>query len=168
MVRPSTTEGSRTSATQGDVRMNNWQLIKEFYEMFNPHIMAEKSNEWGIDPYAWDTGLITMTPIERCLWYDIRLANIIMYPQYPVAGFFLDFANPKAKVGIECDGYQFHLDKAKDRVRDQKLNNLGWKIYRISGADCIKEYDEERKQLSPGDLLMRKIMDNHKVSRSQG
>lgn len=35
-----------------------------------------------------------MTPIERWLWADIRHADAVFYPQYPVGNFFVDFANP--------------------------------------------------------------------------
>lgn len=145
---------------------NNWQLIKEFYAIFDRQIMAESSNEWAIDPYAWDTGILTMTPIERWLWQDIRQANMVMYPQYPVAGCFIDFANPVAKIGIECDGADFHLDKEKDQRRDAKLGKLGWTIYRITGSDCHKEFDEEKMELSPGARLMQVICERHMVSRN--
>jgi very-short-patch-repair endonuclease len=157
---------SKTNSTtnEGD-EMNNWQLIREFYDMMNPAILKEKSNEWAIDPYAWDTGLVTMTPIESWFWQDIRQANAVFYPQYPVEGFFLDFANPVAKVGIECDGHDYHLDKEKDRERDQKLQALGWTIYRITGAECRIEFDDETREYSPGQKLMKRICDNHKVSR---
>jgi len=115
---------------------HNWQLISEFYAMFNGKIMAEKPSEWGIDPYAWDTGLIRMTPIESWLWHDLRAVDVVVYPQYPVAGFFVDFANPKAKVAIECDGEFYHRDKSKDEMRDSKLRAAGWSVYRITGKDC--------------------------------
>jgi len=145
--------------------VNNWQLIFEFYEMMNPLILKERKNEWAIDPYAWDTGLIRMTPIENWFWSDIRGANAVMYPQYPVAGVFIDFANPVAKVGIECDGLNFHLDKKKDQDRDAMLGKLGWTIYRLTGADCMKDFDEENMELSPGQKLMRHVCDVHGISR---
>lgn len=145
---------------------NNWQLIKEFYDIFGPKILRGVKNEWAIDAYAWDTGLVRMTPIENWFWQDIRQANAVLYPQYPVAGCFLDFANPVAKVGIECDGYAYHLDKEKDRQRDARLGRLGWTIYRITGADCFKEFDEEERRLSPAAKLMQEICETHGISRN--
>ncbi len=146
--------------------MNNWQAIKDFYDMFNPRIMRCVRNEWAIDAYAWDTGILRMTPIESWFWQDIRQANAVLYPQYPVAGCFLDFANPVAKVGVECDGKAFHQDVMKDQRRDKRLASLGWTIYRITGSDCYKEFDEERMELSPSAKLMREICEKHDISRN--
>lgn len=145
--------------------MNDWAKIKEHYAQMDREILAEKKNEWAIDPYAWDTGMITMTPIERMLWADLRMHNAIFYPQYPIGGVFVDFANPVAKVAIECDGKQYHTDKAKDRERDGQLESRGWIVYRISGADCIKDFDEEEMRESPASVFVRNIVDTHGVKR---
>jgi very-short-patch-repair endonuclease len=116
--------------------MNNFDAIASFYKLVHRPIMDAKKNEWGIDPYEWDQGLIQMTPIESWFWHDIRAVDAVFYPQYPVAGFFVDFANPRAKVAIECDGAEFHQDKAKDAARDKRLTDAGWTVYRIRGKDC--------------------------------
>jgi hypothetical protein len=122
--------------------MNKWDYIEHFYAENKSRILAEPANEWAIDPYSW-TPFIQLTPIEEWLWGDIRAANAVFYPQYPVGGFFVDFANPVAQVAIECDGAAYHQDKAKDAARDEKLANLGWHVYRISGSQCRTECDEE-------------------------
>jgi very-short-patch-repair endonuclease len=109
--------------------------------------------------------MMEMTPIERWLWADIRQCNAIFYPQFPVAGVFVDFANPKALVAIECDGAAYHLDKEKDAARDARLGALGWTVYRITGADCAKEYDEETHTPSPGFQFVREIAERHRLSR---
>ncbi len=148
------------------INTHNWQLIREFYKMVEPRIMAEKSSEWGIDPYAWDTGLIRMTPIESLLWSDIRDVGLVVYPQYPVAGFFVDFANPKAKVAIECDGEAYHRDKSKDAVRDAKLAALGWAVYRITGKDCRDGVGLEHGEGTKARELIKRIANNHNIKRS--
>lgn len=104
------------------------------------------------DPY--DFGLHDYwTPIGWKLWQDIRgLGRLHMVPQFPVGPYFLDFANPKRKIGLEADGKQYH-DAERDRQRDQRLwDEFGWKVYRVSGAEChrvrpspwefIREYRE--------------------------
>ena len=48
--------------------------------------------------------------------------------------YFIDFADPVLKIGIECDGKQH--DKEKDSIRDKNLIELGWKIFRIPGYKC--------------------------------
>lgn len=144
---------------------HNWQLIREFYAMFNEKIMAQKPNEWGIDPYAWDTGLIRMTPIESWLWHDIRALDVVAYPQYPVGKYFVDFANPKAKVAIECDGEAYHRDKSKDADRDKKLREAGWSVYRISGKDCRDGVDLENQSQSKAREFVFRVADRHDLFR---
>lgn len=146
--------------------MNNFDAIIDFYKLFDAQLKAAKKNEWAIDPYAWDTGLIQMTPIESWLWHDLRAVDAVMYPQYPVAGFFVDFANPKAKVAIECDGEEYHQDEAKDAKRDAKLRDSGWTVYRISGKDCRDGVGMESETGSKARRFVDAIASNHNIKRT--
>jgi very-short-patch-repair endonuclease len=69
-----------------------------------------------------------------------------------------------AKVAIECDGKHYHTDKSKDQARDRQLESLGWIVYRIDGADCIKDSDEEMGE-SPASVFVRNIVEIHGVKR---
>lgn len=147
---------------------NNWNAIRAFYADTNPLIMAERKNEWAVDPYAWDDKkIIFMTPIENWLWHDIRHCNAVLYPQYPVLNFFIDFANPVAKVAIECDGEAYHQDKAKDEARDDRLRTAGWTVYRITGKHCRLECDEETGAPSLPHLFIQRICNLHGISRNE-
>lgn len=143
---------------------NNWNAIAKFYKAANSLILTAKSNEWAIDPYAWEGQGITFTPIETSLWADIRAAGAVMYPQYPIHGMFFDFANPVAKVVIECDGADFHQDKARDVARDTILQSRGWTVYRISGRDCKTDFDEEAMQSGFARKFIDSICTNHKIA----
>ena len=143
----------------------NWQLIREYYAIVNPRILAQKRNEWGVDPYEWDRGVIRLTPIETWLWHDIRAADLVLYPQYPAEGYFIDFANPVAKVAIECDGEAFHKDQAKDAARDKKLRDAGWHVYRISGKDCRDGVGMEDEWNSKARKFVDRIAEQHHISR---
>lgn len=144
---------------------NNWTLIREFYAMSKAKIENSQKNEWAIDPYSWDIGVVNMTPIERWLWHDIRSLDVVMYPQYPVGKFFVDFANPAAKVAIECDGREFHMDKAKDSARDKAISDLGWHVYRISGSDCRHGVDLENQSESKAREFVFRVANNHDLFR---
>ena len=128
-------------------------------------------SEWGVDPYAWEhEGGIRMTPIEVAMWSDIRMEGAVFYPQYPVDKFFLDFANPVAKVALECDGYAFHLDKEKDAARDARLSELGWTVYRFTGRECMQDTEEGEDEdgrpfvrLSPARIELRSIVLEHRI-----
>lgn len=146
---------------------NNWRAIRAHYAEFGPEILAYRRDEWAIDPYQWDmgSGMIQMTPIEMNFWADARNANAVLYPQWPACGYFLDFANPVAKVAIECDGHAYHLDREADAKRQAKLEAAGWTIYRISGRECNMDYDEETHAESPGKVLIDRICADHGIKR---
>ena len=142
----------------------DFDVIKKHYETSKKEIFMYGKNEWGIDPYAWDE-LYTLSPIERALWHDIRSIDCVLYPQYPVGGYFVDFGNPVAKVAIECDGKAFHIDKVKESIRQQNIEALGWTVYRISGSDCIKDFDEETMQSSIPYKFIKHIANIHGIKR---
>lgn len=146
--------------------MNDWNALRAHYERAKPLILSHEPNEWALDPYAWDgIGAMQMTPIEQWLWSDIREVGAVFYPQWPAAGVFLDFANPAAKVAIECDGRDYHLDRAKDAARDAKLAALGWSVFRISGADCRTDFDEEARQEGRSLRFVRSIASQYRLLR---
>lgn len=111
------------------------EAIRDHYRRHADAIRAAGKNQYGIDPYAWDS-LVSMTPIEWPMWQDIRSIGMVMYPQYPVGRFFVDFGNPVAKVAIECDGAAWHQDKAADKRRQDKIESMGWTVYRFTGRQC--------------------------------
>jgi very-short-patch-repair endonuclease len=146
---------------------NNWEAIREHYQRVTPKILAERRDEWAIDAYEWDgENMIFMTPIEYWLWGDIRECGAIFYPQYPVGRFFVDFANPVAKVALECDGAAFHTDKAKDAARDAQLEAMGWSVYRFPGWMCKQDHDEETGRLSEIGARLRRIVIDHQICRN--
>ena len=149
-------------------QLNKWDEIRRHYAKFNRQIMATPRDRWAIDPYLWDCGkhMIFMTPIEENFWADCRDADLILYPQYPACGYFIDFANPVAMVGIECDGRAFHEDKERDAKRQSVLESRGWTIYRITGRDCNENWCEETGTPPKGRLLADEIGRRHGVKRS--
>lgn len=146
---------------------NDWNRVRKHYARHHAAIMAESGDEWGIDAYAWEDAGIRMTPIESWLWGDIRAANMVMYPQYPVNGVFVDFGNPRAKVAIECDGKEFHTDKAKDAARDRDLEKLGWTVYRLTGAQCREDSDPDTGAPGYAGRIIAMIAQNHRVQRGR-
>jgi len=111
--------------------------------IFNRHKSTKTKSMW-VDPYSLGVDFIRLfSPIEMAAWQALRCyGRAPFYPQYPVNKYFLDFGNPVIKVGIECDGKEFHKDKEKDLKRDAYLHELGWSIYRISGSDCFEIVNE--------------------------
>lgn len=157
--------------------MSNLHILdraKAFYRTRAALIEAGPRDDWALDPYEWDhDGTIVLTPIERWLWHDIRLCDLVLYPQYPVGRFYVDFANPVAKVAIECDGKAFHLDVVKDERRQAEIEALGWTVYRFTGAECRQDteevYDEDHDcyVLRPSETRrrIRRIGEDHDIKR---
>lgn len=149
-----------------------FDAILRHYAALAPVILAGPSDDWAVDAYSWDTPAsgIRMSPIERALWGDIREQNMVMYPQWPVSGYFVDFANPVAKVAIECDGAAFHVDAKRDAIRQRHLEDKGWTVYRISGSDCMQDErvheDDEGREIvtsSPAWQFLLRIGGSHAV-----
>lgn len=161
--------------------MTDWNRIADHYRRIQADLVACGPSRWGCDPYAWEHEAgIRLTPIEFAAWCDIRYLGLVLYPQYPVGRFFVDFANPSAQVAIECDGAAFHKDKARDASRQAAIEARGWVVYRISGSDCVKNDDEGDEDdefgrpkfgLNPCTLTLLQIANRHGIrigSRNHG
>lgn len=111
-------------------------FISEYYKNESENIieLAKRDKCAYYNIYAFDWEKI-FTPIESEAWFSIKTkGRIVLYPQYPVLNYHLDFANPYLKIALELDGAKYH-DKEKDLKRDNNLRALGWTVYRISGRE---------------------------------
>lgn len=124
-----------------------YNKIRDHYEYLTPTILEryDKRKAAWITPYCHDVRWESIfTPIEDMTWQVIRSFGLCpMYPQYPVGKYFVDFGHPGAKIAIECDGKDYHLDKEKDMRRDVTLFKMGWLTYRIPGKDCVRVADQK-------------------------
>lgn len=107
-----------------------WELLRRVYSYMTPLILSEHR----ISPYFLDWFPV-FTPIEDYLWFSIRAIGLPFFPQYPVGRYFVDFADPKKWIAIECDGKMWH-DAEKDTRRDEELAGLGWSVIRFTGRRC--------------------------------
>jgi very-short-patch-repair endonuclease len=93
---------------------------------------------------------------ERSIGDVLKEKGYDVVPQIGVAGFFIDLGvRHPAKagaflLGIECDGASYHSGRSardRDRLRQEILENLGWKIHRIWSTDWFKSRDSEIRRL---------------------
>ncbi len=77
----------------------------------------------------------------------LREKGYEVVPQLGVAGYFIDLAvrHPDKRgsfiLGVECDGAAYHSARSardRDRLRQEVLVRLGWKIYRIWSTDWFR------------------------------
>ena len=87
---------------------------------------------------------------------QIRAMGCIPTPQVGVAGFFVDIGvrHPDWPygfvLGVECDGATYHSAKSardRDRLRQEVLENLGWKLHRIWSTDWFNSPRKEAEVL---------------------
>jgi very-short-patch-repair endonuclease len=86
----------------------------------------------------------------------LRQAGFEVDYQVGVSGFRIDLGvkhpdHPSIYLaGIECDGARFHSSKSardRDRLREEVLRGLGWKVLRVWSTDWYASADEETKKL---------------------
>ncbi len=141
------------------MKMPPFDKIRKHYEHWGKMILeANPARRW-VDPYWGVDWFEYFSPIEQDTWNVIRsFGKAPLYPQYPVGNYFLDFGNPKVRVGLECDGKQWHKDKAKDYYRDANIFNESgeWHIYRTSGSECyaVTEKYDDRHEYEDDDFLI--------------
>jgi len=119
--------------------------LKEFYTTHEKYILdlAKKYPTKWYYSYVVDYNTF-FSPIEKLAWNCMRVkGSVVLYPQYPVGKYFIDFGNPYFKIALELDGKEFHKDWAKDRERDLALSHLGWTTYRVSGTEMSRSNHPE-------------------------
>ena len=106
-----------------------------FYFEVKGHLLQERcespietklfSQLWSFDPLIKD---------------DFEVQYYI--PEVPTR---LDFAFPKQKIAIYCDGHDYHertKEQAKrDRFQDRKLQQEGWVVLRFTGSEIHNDLD---------------------------
>lgn len=113
---------------------------------------AENRNLISAEP----TGEDTDSPFEDSVYGFLRGKGYEVRKQVGCAGFRVDLAivDPEAPgrylLGIECDGFKYHsslVARDRDRLRQQILENLGWRIYRIWSTDWYRNRADAQRAL---------------------
>lgn len=107
-----------------------------------------------------DAGCITRrepdSDFEVCVMEKLESIGCEVVPQVGVKGYFIDLGvkHPDYPygfmMGIECDGAMYHSSKSardRDRIRQDVLEELGWKIYRIWSTDWFHNPTKEFEKL---------------------
>ncbi len=101
---------------------------------------------------AAPSGRSADSPFEEEVLRALTGRGYEVVPQVGQAGFFIDLAivDPdkpgRYVLGIECDGATYHSAlsaRDRDRLRQQLLENLGWRIHRIWSTDWFRNQNRE-------------------------
>ena len=96
------------------------------------------------------------SPFEAVVSEFLMRLGFAAEPQVGVKGFFIDLAlrHPDYAggfvCGVECDGAAFHSTRSardRDRLRQEVLERLGWKIIRVWSTDWFRTPDKAREKL---------------------
>jgi very-short-patch-repair endonuclease len=136
-----------TNLTHGDIDLNRTPArgvaaLKAFL----------KYAQTGITDVPDTGGEEEDSPFEREVAGALRDAGHDVVFQVGSGGFRIDLAvrDPKKSgsylLGIECDGATYHSSRSsrdRDRLRQQVLENLGWRIHRIWSTDWFNHQKRE-------------------------
>ena len=102
------------------------------------------------------------SPFEKSVYDFLEHKGYQIGTQIGCSGYKIDMAvkHPTLSgqyiLGIECDGASYHSARTareRDRLRQDVLENMGWKIYRVWSTDWIKD------QVTEGEHLIEAIED---------
>ena len=97
------------------------------------------------------------SPFEEAVAARLRAMGHDVDHQVGSAGFFVDLAvvDPERPgrylLGIECDGATYHSSRSardRDRLRQQVLEGLGWRIHRIWSTDWFRNPHQELERVA--------------------
>jgi very-short-patch-repair endonuclease len=96
------------------------------------------------------------SPLEESVASFLTSRGFDVEPQVGCSGFRIDMAvrDPalpgRFLMGVECDGATYHSAatvRDRDRLRQQVLEDLGWRIHRIWGPDWVRNRHGEEERL---------------------
>jgi very-short-patch-repair endonuclease len=143
------------------------QCCEVFTNIKADDIDVSKSQSLGVKAlksflYYAETGNLNMsneTGRQADSLFEVHVADKLRAAGYDIAhqigsnGFFIDLAvrdeNGNYILGIECDGRMYHSARSardRDRLRQQVLEAMGWKIHRIWSTDWFTNRDRELKR----------------------
>lgn len=106
------------------------------------------------------------SPLESDIYNELTKLGYIVDTQVGCSGYRIDLAIKDPNhlgnylLGIECDGATYHSSKTardRDRLRQQVLEGLGWKIYRIWSQDW---FANKNRVIKETDKYIKSIMQN--------
>ena len=105
-----------------------------------------------LEDVAGESGREIDSPFQRAVATKLRSRGYDIHEEVATGGKFIDLAvvDPEQPgryiLGIECDGASYHSSRSardRDRLREQHLRNLDWRLYRIWSTDWFHNPERE-------------------------
>ncbi len=109
----------------------------------------------ALEEPAVESGREVDSPFQKAVADRLRSLGHDVREEVASGGKFIDLAvvDPERRgryiLGIECDGASYHSSRSardRDRLREQHLKDLGWRLHRIWSTDWFKHPDRELKR----------------------
>lgn len=135
-LRPEQIDLSRTAA----------RGVREFKHFLE---FAERGTRAIAEAFS-PTGQDTESPFEDAVKAALETRGWTVHPQVGVSNFRVDLGivDPDAPgrylAGVECDGATYHRSataRDRDRLREQILRGLGWRIHRVWSTDWWMNFE---------------------------
>ncbi|QJX46895.1 DUF3320 domain-containing protein [Hymenobacter taeanensis] len=103
-----------------------------------------------------ETGREMESPFEEAVYRALTAHGYTVRPQIGSQGFYIDLAvvDPdqpgRYVLGIECDGAMYHSARSardRDRLRQQVLEAVGWRLHRIWSTDWFRDPQRETERV---------------------
>ena len=142
---------SSIKATDIDLKKTNVPGVRHLWRYLDYGERGRKSLDLEI---AW--GGEHESPFEEDVAREIRNLGYEVIPQVGCSGYRIDIgviepAKPGYfLLGVECDGATYHSSytaRDRDRLRQQVLEKLGWRIHRIWSVDWLLRKKSEIERL---------------------
>ncbi|TGE05530.1 DUF3320 domain-containing protein [Hymenobacter fodinae] len=102
-----------------------------------------------------ETGRAMESPFEEAVYRTLTARGYTVRSQIGSQGFYIDLAvvDPdqpgRYVLGIECDGAMYHSARSardRDRLRQQVLEAVGWRLHRIWSTDWFRDPQRETER----------------------
>lgn len=146
------------------------KLLKKYIE-FAKNGISVLQNEITVN----DTNFFD-SPFEESVYNFLVNKGYDVSTQVGCSSYRIDMAIKKPSnkelytIGIECDGATYHSSRTareRDRLRQDVLESMGWKIYRIWSTDWIKNRNKEETDLLKAIEKSMEVIDNTNINEKK-
>jgi len=99
---------------------------------------------------------LELNGLERSVLAALEAEGIKVFPQWGVSDYRIDFAlaHPEQPgrmvLAVETDGHRYHSSRSardRDRLRQNHLENLGWRFHRLWSTDWYANPEQETQRI---------------------
>ena len=123
----------------------------------------------------YQSGISCESPFEEAVAKALTEKGLIVRPQVGCSGYRIDLAieDPERPgtylLGIECDGATYHSSRTardRDRLRQEVLESLGWRIHRVWSPNWVRNPQQEIKRILAAVNDARRSRDDRALTRA--